>query len=98
MKSKPIHGIFKVGDTVMSREYFGAKKFRVEKLHGNSYCPIMFCRSLKKDEIYNLFPNCSVLVNAEKRPLQRIKTNVLVKLIRKGNVEAKREFIIRNIK
>lgn len=95
---KSIHGIFKPGDIVVSREYFGNKKFRIVKLFGNAYCPIMFCRSVKKDEIYNLFPGSCSLINAEKRPLKNIKMEIIVKLLRKGNLEAKREFIMRNLK
>ena len=89
---------FKIGDIIVCKSIWGDKKFIVDKMYGNIWCPILDSHEFGKERSVNticLFnPNLCKLVNA-KRPLARLNKVLLIKLYKKGNLEAKREFEMR---
>lgn len=89
---------FKIGDIIVCKSIWGDKKFIVDKMYGNEWCPILDSHELGKERqtstICLLNPNFCKLVSA-KRPLSKLKKEVLIKLLKNGNIEAKREFEIR---
>lgn len=89
---------FRIGDIIICKSIWGDKKFVVDKMYGNIYCPILDSHELGKDRktdtICLLNPNFCKLVYA-KRPLSKLKIEILTKLLKRGNIEAKREFEIR---
>ena len=89
---------FRVGDIIICKPMWGDKKFIVDKMYGNYYCPILDSHEFGKDrQISNvclLNPNLCKLVDA-KRPLSKLNKVLLMKLFKRGNIEAKREFEIR---
>ena len=90
---------FKVKDVVVNKAVCGDSKFIIDKMYGNDYCPILDCHHLGEEKrISNtyLFRVCDTrLVDANERPLIKLKIEIIKKLMKKGNVEAKREFLIR---
>lgn len=91
---------FKIGDIVINRSVWGSnKRFVIDKMYGNAYCPILDVHPIhvpKTNGNTCLFnPNDTTLINAPKRPLSKLKKVVLLKMVRNGNVEAKRELLIR---
>lgn len=93
---------FKVGDTVteIDGNLWAGKRFIISSFHGGSYNMFIHAFLAKKPRTIRNACNFDVretrLLDAEKRPLQKLKKAVLIRLMQKGNVEAKREFIIRN--
>ena len=93
---------FREGDIVL--DYEGScwrnRKFRIERLFGERYCPMCLGYFAGREKCWethsNLCINNIVLVGARRRPMLKVPTPLLVKLIKTGNVEAKREFIIRS--
>jgi len=91
---------FKIGDYVINKEVWGSKKkFVIDKMYGNAYCPILDAHPAYESKTNGntcLFGvSMTKLVGAHKRPLAKLKKEVVMKMMRKGNVEAKREFLIR---
>lgn len=91
---------FRIGDIVINREIWGSKRrFVIDKLYGNAYCPIIDVHPINSPKTIGntcLFsPSMTTLVNASRRPLSKLKKEALLKLMKRGNVEAKREFMIR---
>ena len=91
---------FKIGDYVINKEVWGSKKkFVIDKMYGNAYCPILDVHPVYESKTNSntcLFTvPITKLVGASKRPLAKLKKDVVMKMMRKGNVEAKREFLIR---
>lgn len=93
---------FKKGDIVRNESIWGDKLFEVEKLCGNSYSPEMivyfFGKPKTTENMCNFSIRDSKLITSVKRPLKNLKPNIIIKLMKSGNVEAKREFIIRKRK
>lgn len=93
-----IYKHFRVGDIIICKPIWGDKKFIVDKMYGNYYCPILDSHEFGKDRQISttclLNPNCCKLVDA-KRPFSKLKKELLLKLLKQGNIEAKREFEIR---
>ena len=91
---------FKVGDYVINKEIWDSKKkFIIDKMYGNAYCPILDVHPAYESKTNGntcLFTvSMTKLVGASKRPLAKLKKDIIMKMMRKGNVEAKREFLIR---
>lgn len=91
---------FKIGDYVINKEIWGSKKrFVIDKMYGNDYCPIIEVHFSNEPKTINntcLFTvSMTKLIDAPKRPLSKLKKEVIVKMIRNGNIEAKRELLIR---
>ncbi len=99
---KGIHKYFKVGDIVRNEEIWGNKLFIVDRLFGNSYQPLLMVHPCGQNKtpgnMCNFALSMTKLVNCPKRPLRKIPQSTLIKLLKNGNVEAKREFIMRNRK
>ena len=99
---KGIHKYFKVGDIVRNEDIWGKKLFIVDKLFGNDYQPLLIVHPCGQKQspgtMCNFVVSMTKLVNNPKRPLRKIPQITLVKLLQKGNLEAKREFIMRNRK
>ena len=98
-------GIYKIGDIVRLKEKDGWWKntsFEITAFHGNRYCPMCLTNivgkfySNGKPQQCNLDTRDITLLGSKKRPLRRIKKVLLIKLLQKNNVEAKREFLIRS--
>ena len=94
---------FKVGDIVRDGDdsVWGKTKFEIYGFHGNWYCPLLsayiynkFYPSGNKQKC-NLDVREAKLINAPHRPFRNMKKVPLLKLMSKGNVEARREFLIR---
>jgi hypothetical protein len=101
--NKQIHKYFRVDDIVANADIWGDALFVVHGFGGNAYLPELYVHRYGKPKTIANSCNWDVrdteLVNAPKRPFKKLKTNMLLKLIKKHNEEAKREFIIRtNIK
>lgn len=91
---------FKIGDIVINRSIWGSnKKFVIDKMYGNAYCPILDVHTANMPKTIGntcLFnPNDTTLISAPKRPLSKLNKKMLLKMVRKGNIEAKRELLIR---
>lgn len=90
---------FKVGDIVINPLIWGKRLFQIYKFTGNSYLSEACVHEYGKSKINSNECNFNIseikLYDNNKRPLKKLKKDVLVKLIKKGNMEAKREFLIR---
>lgn len=91
---------FKIGDYVINKEVWGLKKkFVIDKMYGNTYCPTLDVHPAYESKTNGntcLFAvSMTKLVGASKRPLAKLKKDIVMKMMRRGNVEAKREFLIR---
>lgn len=97
-----IHKYFKVGDIVRNEDIWGKQLFIVDKLFGNAYQPLLIVRPYGQPKtvgtMCNFVLSMTKLIDCPKRPLKKISQSTLIKLLRNGNVEAKREFIMRNRK
>lgn len=99
MKNDTIWKYFKIGDIVKYPEIWGDKMFQIYKLSGNSYLPILnvCCYNKPKtcSNLCNFDARKAKLYDSPRRPLRKLSLSNLVKIMNKGNVEAKREFLIR---
>lgn len=91
---------FKIGDYVINKEVWGSKKkFVIDEMYGNAYCPILDVHTAYESKTNGntcLFAvSMTKLVGASKRPLAKLKKDIVMKMMRNGNIEAKREFLIR---
>lgn len=90
---------FKYGDIVRCEYTWGKKLFEVHSFHGNWYCPLMSVYMCGKPRtngnMCNFLVSETKLITAPHRPFRKMTKRVLIKLMSKGNVEAKREFIMR---
>lgn len=91
---------FKIGDHVINKEVWDSKKkFVIDKMYGNAYCPILDVHPAHESKTNGntcLFTvSMTKLVGAPKRPLAKLKKDIVMNMMRKGNIEAKREFLIR---
>lgn len=94
---------FKVGDIVIDGDdsVWGKTKFEIYGFHGNSYCPLLSTYICNKFYISGNKQKCNLnvreakLINAFHRPFRNMKKIPLLKLMSKGNVEARREFLMR---
>lgn len=94
---------FKRGDIVKDSEdsVWGNTKFEITGFHGNWYCPLLSTNICGKFYTSGNPQRCNLdvrearLINATHRPLKRLKKIPLLKLMSKGNVEARREFVMR---
>ena len=91
---------FKVNDVVINEAVWGHnKKFIVDKMYGNTYCPIIEVHPISENKTNGNTCLFSVdgtkLADCWKRPLKKLQKDRVIKLMKKGNVEAKREFLIR---
>lgn len=93
------NGIYKVGDLVKNKGIWGNVLFVLESFHGNWYNREALVRFHKKE--YNPANLCNFsidemeLISFDKRPFKKLNNKILATLIKKGNIDAKREFIIR---
>ena len=93
---------FQIGDIVTCENVWGQKRFEIDRFFGNSYCQMVSAYRNGKLKInknkLNLVLEWIKLVDAKKRPLKNVKQDLLLKLLKNGNKEAKRELIIRTAK
>jgi len=92
---------FKKGDIIRDEDdsIWGNKLFEIYFFHGNDYLPLVSAYFVGKSKtnvnMCNFDIRKSKLIRALHRPLKKLKKSVLIMLIKKGNIEAKREFMIR---
>lgn len=94
---------FKRGDIVRDSEdsTWGKTLFRITYFHGNWYCPMVSTEIVGKyypsgkPQRCNLDVRFIKLISTSKRPYKKLPKKVLIKMMNKGNLEAKREFMIR---
>lgn len=90
---------FKVGDTVVNPAIWGNRKFVIDKMYGNDYCPILdvhfACENKTNGNTCLLNPYTTRLVNSNKRPLSKLGKEKVIQMMKRGIEEAKREFLIR---
>lgn len=102
-KDPKVWKYFKNGDIVRDEEesVWGKTKFEIVSFHGNWYCPLVMANivgkfhSNGKPQTCNLDVRFIKLLGAKQRPFRNVKRKVLLNLLKKGVVEAKREFMIR---
>ena len=100
--NKSIHKYFKKGDIVKNEEIWGNQLFIVHGFGGNTYLPELYVHFYGKPE--NITNSCNFdlrmtkLVDSPKRPLRKIDKKIIIRMIKKGNEEAKRELIMRSRK
>lgn len=99
MKKERIWKYFKVGDLVRNEEVWGNRLFIIDSFHGNWYLPLISVHPFGKENTVGnmcIFPVSETkLISSTKRPLRKLNKMTIIKLMKKGNVEAKREFLIR---
>ena len=97
-----IHGYFKDGDIVKNEGIWGDTLFVVHGFHGNKYQPLLSVHFANKPicnkNTCNFVVSETKLMISYRRPFIKLKQEVIIKLTSKGNVEAKRELIIRSRK
>lgn len=92
---------YKKGDVVIEDDahVWGKKLFEINFFLGNNYLPLVSVHFLGKPKRNKNMCNFNIkhikLMNAPKRPLKLIPQPLLLKLMGKGIVEAKREVLIR---
>ena len=82
-----IHRYFRLGDIVRNEEVWGNKLFVIHGFGGNSYLPELYVHPWGKERTVGNSCNFDARV-----------TKLLLKLVKNGNEDAKREFIVRNRK
>lgn len=89
----------KKGDIVRNESVWGNKLFEVNSLHGNWYCPLitvyMLGKPKKNENMCNFNANDTKLITTNNRPFKRLFKKNLLKLVSRGNIEARRELMIR---
>lgn len=90
---------FKKGDIVRNEYTWGNRLFVIDSFHGNWYLPEFNVHPLGKEWTCGNACNFPIyftkLIDSPNRPFKKLKKDVLIKLMNKGNVEAKREFLMR---
>lgn len=90
---------FKVGDIVKNPDVWGDKLFVIYKKAGNAYCPEFYVYPYGKDKspgrMCIFAVSMTKLYNTNKRPFRKLSKPMLIKVMNKGNIEARREFFIR---
>lgn len=97
--NKEIHKYFRVGDVVMNEDIWGTRLFVIDSFGGNRYLPEAYVHMHGRVKTIGNSCNWDIryttLIDAPKRPFKKLKKEILLKFLKKGNEEAKREFIIR---
>ena len=93
--------LLKKGDIICDFEEstWGNQRFIVDQFFGNSYCRMISTYKIgmnSRDVMVNILAYHARLVDAPNRPFRHTDIKVLLKLIQKGVVEAKRELRMRN--
>lgn len=90
---------FKHGDIVRCERVWGKMLFEVHSFHGNWYCPLMTVYMIGKPKNSANMCNFDVreakLISSSHRSFRKLDKDNLLKLVSKGNGEAKRELIMR---
>lgn len=90
---------YKVGDVVKCEKVWGDKLFIIYEIRGNEYLLIASSYFLNKPQINKNMCNLVVkeltLINSNFRPFKNIDKIPLLKMVKKDNIEAVREFKIR---
>lgn len=98
--NKEIYKYYHIGDIVRNEGVWGDRLFQVSGFGGNAYLPLayVFPKGIRK----SVGGQCNFdirdmkLMGADKRPFTKLPIRILLKLIKKGNEEARREFIMRS--
>ena len=92
---------FKIGDIVRDEpdSIWDKKLFEVSSFHGNYYLPLASVYFVGKPKTNGNMCNFDIrtmrLITAKKRPFKNLDRKKLIKLMNRGVVEAKREFMMR---
>lgn len=99
---KHVHKYFKIGDIVKCEVIWGNQLFIVHGFGGNAYLPELYVHFYGKPQTISNTCNFDLritkLVDSNKRLLKKIDKKIIVRMIRRGNEEAKRELIMRSRK
>lgn len=99
---KHVHKYFKIGDIVKCEVIWGNQLFTIHGFGGNAYLPELYVHFYGKPQTINNTCNFDLrttkLVDSNERPLKKIDKKVIIRMIKKGNEEAKRELIMRSRK
>lgn len=95
--------IYKIGDIVSCPSIWGDKStFVIENFWGNDYCRMAYAQRRHQPPLARYKCNLNVsdilLLDAPRRPLRKLTDRQLEMLDGRGNIEAKRELLIRNNK
>ena len=104
LKNNVIYGmgiLLKKGDIICDFEEstWGNQRFIVDQFFGNSYCRMISTYKIgmnSRGVMVNILEYHARLVDAPIRPFRHTDIKVLLKLVQKGVVEAKRELRMRN--
>lgn len=93
--------LLKKGDIICDFEEstWGNQRFIVDQFFGNSYCRMISTYKIgmnRRGVMVNILAYHARLVDAPIRPFRHTDIKVLLKLVQKGIVEAKRELRMRN--
>lgn len=92
---------FKNGDIIQDSKnsVWGNKLFEIYYFHGNSYSPLVSAFMIDKPKSNENRFNFDIreirLISSRVRPFGKLEKSVLIKLMQKNNIEAKREMIMR---
>ncbi len=92
---------YKTGDIIRDSEdsVWGKKLFEIDSFHGNAYLPLVTAYMVGKPKTISNMCNFDLrrikLITCDKRPLRKLQRDAILKIMKKGNVEAKREFMMR---
>lgn len=99
---KLVHKYFRIGDIVKNELIWGKQLFVVHGFGGNAYLPELYVHFYGKPQTITNTCNFDLrdvmLIDSPKRPLKKMDKKIILKLLKNGNEEAKREFIIRSRK
>lgn len=92
---------YKIGDIVRDEEgsLWENKLFEISSFHGNAYLPLasvyMMGKPKTNGNMCNFDIRCIKLITAKKRPFRNVPRTKLIKMMNKGIMEARREFMMR---
>lgn len=102
IRNKLIYKYFRKGDIIRNEKIWGGQLFIIHGFGGNAYCPELYVHFYGKPKTVSNSCNFDLrmvkLIDADKRPLKKVDKKVIIKLIKRGNEEAKRELIMRSRK
>lgn len=92
----------KIGDIVldMRGSYWGNTRFKIEQIRKIGNLTLLWARQLNKPIMLtkyhcNLLASEACIVDSSVRPMQSVPNRVLLRMMKKGIAEARREFTMR---
>lgn len=98
---KHVHKYFKTGDIVKCEAIWGDQLFIVHGFGGNAYLPELYVHFYGKPQTISNTCNfdlrmAKLVDSLKKRPFKKLDNEIILKMLKKDNKEAKRELMMRN--